>query len=92
MVRYLSCASIGIVFKMKMLVTTTQDNRFCTCLGHLGHCNTDRIISILFCATKGGQGKYSNVCRMLLLLIVSLTNFVNVNDPLLKYYSLKDLK
>ncbi len=35
-----------------MLETTTRDNLYCTCLGHLGLHDTDRIFPI-------GHGKYS---------------------------------
>ncbi len=42
----LSHVSIGNVFKVKMQVTVTCDNHYCTFFGHLGHHNTDRIISI----------------------------------------------
>ncbi len=41
---------IGDVYKAKMFMTATCDSHYCTCLGHLGWCNTDRIVSI-------GQGK-----------------------------------
>ncbi len=41
---------IGIVLKAIMLATATCDTHYCTCLGHLGRCDRDRIISI-------GQGK-----------------------------------
>ncbi len=37
---------IGVVFKVIILSTVTCDSNCCTCLGHLGHCNRDRIISI----------------------------------------------
>ncbi len=36
----------------------------CTCLGHLGRDDRDRIISICCCATQGDQGKYSSDSRM----------------------------
>ncbi len=42
---------IGVVFKVIMLATATHDSHYCTCLGLLGHCDKDTIISI-------GQGKY----------------------------------
>jgi hypothetical protein len=65
---------------MIMLVTATSDSHHCSCFGHLGWRDTDRIVSISCCITQGGLGKY---CFMSLLLMVSLTNFANVNDTLL---------
>jgi hypothetical protein len=64
-----------------MPATMTHDSNYCTCLGQLGRCNRDRIISILCYATQGGQGKYSNDFCVSLLPTVLLTNFANVNDP-----------
>jgi len=58
-----------------MPVTATIDSYYCTCLGHLGRHDMDRIISI-------GQGKYSSDSRMLLSLTFSHTNFANVHEPL----------
>ncbi len=67
-----------------MPATATQNS---TCLGHLGWCDTDRIVSISCRAAHGGQGKYRRAaqvdCRVLLLLTVLLANVANVNDPLL---------
>ncbi len=42
---------IGEACKAKLLATLTCDNDYCTCLGHLGRHDTDRIISILCHAT-----------------------------------------
>ncbi len=78
----LGCVSFGNVLKSKMLATATCDNHYRTCLGHLGWHDTNRIISILFHAAQGGQGKYSSDCRMSLLPPVLLTNFVNVSCSL----------
>jgi len=39
-----------VYIDVKMLLTATCDSHYCTCLRHLGWCNTDRIVSI-------GQGK-----------------------------------
>ncbi len=50
-------------------------SHYCTCLGHIGWHNTDRIIPI-------GQGKYSSNCCMLLSLTFQRKNFANVQDPL----------
>jgi len=41
---------IGDVFKVEMLATLTRDSHYCTCLGHLGWCDTDVIVAV-------GQGK-----------------------------------
>ncbi len=41
----LSCVSIGNVFKVIMLATATRDIHYCTCLGHPGQRDKDRIIS-----------------------------------------------
>jgi hypothetical protein len=64
--------------------TATSDTHHCSCLGHLGRCDTDRIVSISCCAAQGGQGKYCNAaqgdCRVSLSPTVMLTNVVNVND------------
>ncbi len=47
----------------KLSVTATCDSHYCTCLGHLGWHNTDRIISIFCCTIRGGQGKYKCVAH-----------------------------
>ncbi len=65
-----------------MPATVTRDSHYCTCLGHLGWQDTDRIISIFCHAAQGGQGKYSSDCRVSLLLTILLTNFAYVNNPL----------
>jgi hypothetical protein len=62
-----------------MPATATRD---CTCLGHCGWHDTDRIISILCHTAQGVQGKYSNDCCESLLPMVLITNFPDVNDPL----------
>jgi hypothetical protein len=79
-----------IATSVKFIATTvrtaTSDTHHCSCLGNLGQCNTDRIVSISCCATQGGQGKYCRItqgdCHVLLLPTDSLTNVANVNDPL----------
>jgi hypothetical protein len=38
--------SIGEVCKAKLSASVTRDSHYCTCLGHLGWHDTDRIISI----------------------------------------------
>jgi hypothetical protein len=35
----------------------------CTCLGHLGQCNRDWIVSIFCRTTQSGQGKYNSDCH-----------------------------
>ncbi len=45
-------ASIGDVFMAKMPATVTHDCHHCSCLGHLGRCNTDRTISICITSPK----------------------------------------
>ncbi len=72
---YLNNVSIGNVFKAKIPGTATHDSPYCTCFGHLGQRDTDRIVSI-------GQGKYSSDCCVLLSLTFLRTNFANVNEPL----------
>jgi hypothetical protein len=42
--------NIDVVFKAIALATAAHDSQYCTCLGHLGLYDRDRIISI-------GQGK-----------------------------------
>ncbi len=51
----ISCASIGNVFKVKMSVTVTHCSHYCTCLGHLGRHDTNRIISIYVVLPKVGK-------------------------------------
>jgi hypothetical protein len=48
----------------KLSATATRDSQYCTCLGHLGRCNTYRIVFIFCHATQGGQGKYKCVTVM----------------------------
>ncbi len=45
-VNLFSRVSIGDVYKAKMQATVTHNSHYCTCLGHLGQRDTDRIISI----------------------------------------------
>ncbi len=45
----------------KLSAIATHISHYCTCLGHLGRCNTQRIVSIFCRATQGGQGKYKCV-------------------------------
>jgi hypothetical protein len=42
----LSRVFMGNVFKAQMPVTATLDIHYCTCLGHLRWCDTEKIISI----------------------------------------------
>ncbi len=53
--------------KAKMLAISTCDSHCCTCLGHLGGRNTNRIGSIMRHVTQGGQSEYDSECRMLIL-------------------------
>ncbi len=70
-----------------MLTTATSDSHHCTCLGHLGRSDTDRIVSISCRAAQGGQGKHCRAthgdCHVSLSLTVSLTNVAKVNDRVL---------
>jgi hypothetical protein len=75
---------LAMFFEAKSPAKVTRDSHYCTSLGHLGRHSTERIISILCCTTLGGQGKYSSDCHLLLSPIVLLTNFANVNDPLMR--------
>ncbi len=71
-----------------MLATATHNSHYCTCLGHFGRRDTDRITSI-------GQGEYISDCNAMLSPMISLTNFNNVNDPLDVaefYYTVMDLQ
>jgi hypothetical protein len=70
-----------------MPATGTIDSHHCSCLGHLGQCHKDRIVSISCCVAQGGQGKY---CFVSLLPTISLINFANVNDPLLTLATLRN--
>jgi hypothetical protein len=47
---------IGVEFKAITPATVTGDSHYCTCLGHLGRRDTDRIVSIFCRITQGGQG------------------------------------
>ncbi len=61
-----------------MPATATSETCHCSCLGHLGLCDTDRIVSISCRVTQGGQGKniffrcHRRFCQ---------NNMANVNDP-----------
>jgi hypothetical protein len=70
------------------MATGKRDSHYCTRLGHPGWCDKDRIISILCHATQGGQGKHSSDCCVSLSPTVLLTNFANVNDPLIEQHIL----
>jgi hypothetical protein len=51
--------------------------------------DTDRILFMFCLAAQGGQGKYSSNCCVSLSLTVLLTNFANVNDPLINWIAFK---
>jgi hypothetical protein len=70
--------NFGDVFKAKMLVTATCDSHYCTCLGHLGQRNTDRIISISLIWPR--QIRKATLWRFFAGIIV--LNSANVNMPL----------
>ncbi len=48
-------------FCMIMPATATCDSHYCTCFGHLGRCDTDRIISILTSRVAVTNGFASNL-------------------------------
>ncbi len=58
------------------------NSHYSTCLSHLGQHDTDMIISIIYHAAQGCQGKYSSECLISLSPMVLLTHFANINDPL----------
>jgi hypothetical protein len=59
----------------KQSISEEEDRAFLLYLGQSKQ-------SCLCRAAQGGQGKYSNDCRVLLSHTFLLTNFANVNDPL----------
>ncbi len=75
-------AKFSAIMRVITSAILQSDIAYLTCLGHLGWRDTDRIISILCRTAQGGQGKYSSDCHVSLLMMVSLTNFAKVNDPL----------
>ncbi len=50
-------------FIVIMPATATHDSHCCTCLGHLGWCTTDRIISILLTCVAVADGFTNNLCQ-----------------------------
>jgi hypothetical protein len=62
---------IGVVFKAITLATATRDSHYCTCLGHLGHWNRDRIISIYVALPKVAKASKVYHCRVPLSLTLS---------------------
>ncbi len=50
---------IGVVFKAIMSATATCDSHYCTCLGHLGYCDRDRIIYISVALPKEAKASTS---------------------------------
>ncbi len=60
-----------------MPATATWDSHYCTCLGHLGHCDRDRIISI-------GQGEKIRRVKACDIAFNFVLNITNVNMTLLK--------
>ncbi len=70
-----------------MPATVTRDNHHCTCLGHLGRRDTDRIISVgqgkyIWCDIAGIIVRYSHRQLFLDIYGYSALNFANVNDPI----------
>jgi hypothetical protein len=59
-------------------VTVTSDTHHCSCLGHLGLRDTDRIVSISCRIAQGGLGK-NILCRCRWRFCQN--NITNVNDP-----------
>jgi hypothetical protein len=55
----LNLVYIGNVFKVIMPATATRDGHSCTCLGHLGQHNRDRIISISVASPKVAKARAS---------------------------------
>ncbi len=68
---HLRLVYIGIVFKSITLATVTFDSHYCTCFGHLGHCDRDRIISIY--VTPAKVAKASKVCQCHMSLSLALS-------------------
>ncbi len=62
------------------LATATSDTHRCSCLGHLGQHDTNRIVSISCRIAQGGQGK-NMLCRYCRCFCQN--NIAIVNDPLL---------
>ncbi len=64
-----------------MTATATWNS---TCIGHLGRCDTDRIVSIYVATPKVVKASTVKWNRMSLLPAVSLKHVANVNYPLPK--------
>ncbi len=62
-------------FSKIMPATATSNSHHCSCLGHLGRCDTNGIVSTSCCVAQGGQGKY---CFMSLTPMVSITNSLRI--------------
>jgi hypothetical protein len=61
----------GVVFKAITLATATHVSHYCTCLGHIGHCYRERIISF----AQGKQIRRKNTCD----IVFDILNIANVN-------------
>ncbi len=59
---------IGAVFEVITPATATYDSHYCTCLGHLGHCDRDRIISIYVALPKVAKASKVSHCHVSLSL------------------------
>jgi len=66
----------------KLSGTATHDSHYCSCLGHLGQCDTDRIVSIFCFTAQGGQGKYKCVAVMCHFAGIIVPTFADVNTAL----------
>jgi len=66
----------------KLSGIATHDSHYCSCLGHLGQCDTDRIVSIFCFTAQGGQGKYKCVAVMCHFAGVIVPTFADVNTAL----------
>jgi hypothetical protein len=68
---YVGTVYIGVVFKVITLATATRESHYCTCLGHIGHCNRDKIISIYVAPPKVAKASKASHHRMSLALKLS---------------------
>jgi hypothetical protein len=72
--------AVFILVKVSQIMPTiaTYD---CTCHGHLGRCDTDRIISICIVSPKVTKASKEYLYHITILLILLDINFANVNEP-----------
>ncbi len=72
--------------------TVTSDTLHCTCIGHLGLRDTDRIVSISCCIAQGGKGK-NILCHFIVYVCrcnrcFCQNNIANVNYPFIQKLSI----